>query len=464
MNQILNIDFDRIICEDFLGMNAVWHYFAVTQESELWGETDEDLEREIAFAKRAKLKIARTYIKPSINCERIEGPYNMQCKRMQGLRKWCQKLKDNGIDIALQAGWHFPDDTCYGHDDLKPERDIPAFCEWVYQYISYLVCDCGLDNIKYLILFTEPTTNEDRRIPEGYPDSWSYYVPLCKALDTRFREGGLRDRIKFVGPNNSERGRHVAEAVRDLNDAIDIFSGHFYNYVHHWEWLKMSKEFTEAVAPTGKPFWMDEYGMQLEVFRNTPQYGTYLAQIVAASVSAGHQTTFLWTLFDQLFPNGNPCEMNPCTKENYKGTYNIDSFHHGVHRWGLKYWEHDDHENAGELYPAWYAYCMLANALGDEGASSCYSEDALTVYSCAVKSGDSITVVAINSNATPAEITVNSNGGDRTLYRYCFSPWSDSKSYETEDEPKVIEMKNGAIVDCLPKGGICIYRSEKIEY
>lgn len=465
MRQVLKVDFDKIICENFLGMNAVYHGFGYMKEYEVRGGCDADIDREVAYAKKANLKIARTFFAVSTNCKAIEGPYDMNSQRMQAYCKWFQKLKDNGIDVAIECGNGM---TYFGHDKPNPERDPYLFAEWAYQTLSYLICELGFTNIKYLSLFVEPTTNERRAIPDGYPDTWSYYVPVIKAVDERLKRGGLRDWLKFVGPNNSERGRHLANAVADLGDVIDIFSGHFYNYVQHWEWKLMCNDFSKIVKPSGKPFWMDEYGIQMELLRNTPQYGTKIASIVSASVAAGHQTTLIWTLFDQLHLGSGACDFTPETIENTNHAYNIDSFFDGVHRWGLRHWIRDTIPEAGEAYPAWYAYCLLANALSGENVSTCFSDDGCedyfsavehksTNYICAVKSGDDITIVAVNSNACLSDILIDTNGGDRTIYRYSFEPWSDDKFYCTQNEPKKLLMKDGKIGDTLPKGGFCIY-------
>lgn len=466
VRQTLRVDFDRIICKEFLGMNAVYHGYGYMKEYELRGSCDADVEREISYAKKAGLKIARSFFGLNFCADSVDGPFDMETERMQAFCKWLDITKANGIDIALECGG-FTDSTFLGHDKIDAERDPQRFAEGYYQILNYLICERGYTNIKYLSLFVEPTTNERRPIPDGYPDVWSYYVVVVKAIDDRLKKGGIRDKVKLVGPNNSERGRHLANAVADLSEEIDIFSGHFYNYVQHWEWKLMCNDFARITAPTGKPFWMDEYGIQMELLRNTPQYGTMLASIAAASVSAGHQTTLIWTLFDQMHLTGG----TKFTKGDTSHSYNMDSFHDGVHRWGLRYWAHDDIPEAGEAYPAWYAYCLLANALGGENVSTCFTDDGsedyfttsrnfTTDYACAVKSGEDVTVVAVNSNAFPSEILLDTNGGDRTIYRYSFEPWSDDKFYCTQNKPIKMEMKDGRLEDTLPKGGFCVYSTK----
>lgn len=448
--QTVRVDFDQVLCDDFLGLNAVYHGFSWMPENLARGVSDADRAAEFAAVREARLRVGRTMFIPAYNCERIEGPYNMLQPEMQAIRKWCEAMRDNGVDVALQAGWHYSRNTYHGHDAPDAERDPERFAEWAVQSFSYLMNDCGLTNIKYLFLFTEPTSYASGETPEGYT-IWSYYVKVCKAIDRRFREAGLRDRLKFVGPNNTSGGTHLAEAVRDLNDVIDIYSSHDYNFVHQQAWADMAKRMADVVAPTGKPFWMDEYGVQLEIFRATPEYGSFLAQIITASMAAGHQTTLIWTLLDQLHTGGH---------------YNRDSFHDGVHRWGVYTWPRDTIEGAGAPYPAWYAYVLLSKAMGgrlDGGkVRSCATENALTLYTAAVKQDEEYTVLVVNSDAEAEKVEIRlSQPLDRPVYRHVFAPCSATPGYETLSAPTRVACDGGRIVDTLPKSGFAVYSTRE---
>ena len=462
-SQKIHVDFNRTLCGDFLGMNAVYHGNTYMPEYAMRGYTEADRAVEYARLHEARLRIARTMFTPMLNCRSLDGPIDMHCQRMEAIRLWCQDMKEQGIEVALQAGWHFSTNTYWGHEGPDPKTDPDRFADWAAASFSYLMDECGLDNIKYVFLFTEPTSYQSGLLPEGY-DLWSYYVPMVRAIDRKFREAGLRDRLKFVGPNNTSGGVHLAEAVRDLNDVIDIYSGHDYNYAHQGQWANMAQKMAEIVAPTGKPFWMDEYGMQLEVFRSAPQYGTYIAGIIAASMAAGHQTTLIWTLLDQVHTdNSYPMEIPDGVTDLVPHYNNRDSFHDGSHRWGLASFPCDGFEGAGGLYPAWYAYCLLSKAVGgtmDGGkVRSVYTDhmtDALTLYSMAVQQGEDRTFVAVNSDAAPAEFTVDGLP-DGVYFRHTFAPFANRPGYGTLDTPVRVRCENGMIHDTLPAGGVVAY-------
>ena len=240
---------------------------------------------------------------------------------MHAFYKWLAAMRERNVDVALQAGWWFTRDTYLGSPSPEPKRDLDRFPRWVSNTVHEIVEKRGFHNVKYLILLTEPTSYETGVVPPG-ETQWSYYVKMMHAIDQRLRADGRRSLVKLVGPNNSYGGKHLKEAAAELNDVLDIYSGHDYNKRDYDEWFDMCHSMAATVASTGKPFWLDELGKQDETYRLGGDYGTYQAQIVAASINAGLQTSMQWLLFDQLY-------VAPIERGDGK-----DGFHLGVHRWG----------------------------------------------------------------------------------------------------------------------------------
>lgn len=479
--ETLTVDFNKVLCDDYRGMNAVYHGYAFSQEYERRGYTDADREREFATIGEARLRIARTFFKPHYNCAAIEGPYDMHCPRMESIRKWCAKMQEMGIDVAMQAGWHFPRDTHFGREKPDSSSDPEVFANWAASTISYLIDDCGLTNVKYVMLFTEPTSYASGVVPEGY-SLWTYYVRVCRAIDKEFRARGLRDRVSFVGPNNTFGGVHIdgrcriedggmggtnlKEAVRDLDDVIDIYSAHDYNFLHQSMWEGMCRQMADIVAPTGKPFWLDEYGMQPEILRTTALYGNFIAQIQTASMAAGHQTSMIWSLLDQLFPSGTPFGIPDDAEDDGSHHYNRDSFHNGVHRCGVRTFARDDIEGAGSPYESWYAYRLLAQGLGgrlDGGRISiCAVEHSLTLYGGAIKQDDDYTVLVVNTNASATNLELRLGIElQRPIYRHVFAPFSDLPAFGTEAAPICMSAPDGTLMDTLPRSGFAIYTTRE---
>ena len=447
LKQSVNIFTNETVCDDFLGLSAVYHGFAYMPEQIGRGMNDADRQREFEYVRESNIKIARTMFLPSYNCGDIYGPYDMNNRRMQAFVKWCRDMKAMGVEIAFQSGWHYSRNTYFGHDAPDSENDPEAFATWVCTSLDYLYNVCGIDNIKYMFLFTEPTGYSSGITPDGYT-IWTYYVKICQTLNAKLIECGLRDKLKLVGPNNSSAGAHLAEAARDLNDVIDVYTGHDYNHVHFSAWDGMNRRMRDVIKSTGKPFWLDEYGMQLEIFRPTPEYGTYLAAIIATSIAQGHQTSMIWILLDQLYTRWTYDD------ENDFDAYNADSFHNGIHRWGLISWPHDTVENAGEPYPAWYAFKLISNAFAGRQnhgkAVSFRCSNSLYVICAAIKDDSGYSILAVNYSAEiqPVDIVLDT-AENITLHRHTLT-------YKSK-----IGMTNGTISDILPAGGFAVYTTRE---
>ncbi len=465
--QKIKVDLNETLCDDFLGLSAVYHGFNYNKEYEMRGYTAADREVEYKRLKETRVKIVRSWFYPNYNCADICGPYDMKCQRMEAMRKWCQDMKDMEIDIAFQAGWHFPDNLYYGHEKPDDKVDAYNYANWAAETFKYLIVDCGLDNIKYAILFTEPTGNgmcEQEGLKHW--NRWDYYAHTIRILDKVFKEKGIRHLVKFVGPNNSAGGLHLENAVRDLNDVIDIYSGHDYNYNRQYHWENMARRMSEAVKSTGKPFWMDEYGMQMDTLHDTAIYGAYIAQIVSASISCGHQTPMIWTLFDQLFPSGTPFEVPENATDDGSHNMNRDGFMNGVHHWGVTTFPCDDIDGAGSVYPSYYAYVMLSKALGgkpNEGkVRTVKTYHATTLYSAASVQGEDFSILAVNSNPRKEPVIIEGLPEGKTLYKHVFDPYSRLPEFGTANKPLKHTVTNGEVTTVIPDGGFVIFSTREV--
>ncbi|MBE6761258.1 MAG: hypothetical protein E7551_03135 [Ruminococcaceae bacterium] len=92
------------------------------------------------------------------------------------------------------------------------------------------------------------------------------------------------------------------------------------NAYYDWHrWVKTALQY----VPEGKEFWFDEYnvnGMHMDKHYDTI-YATRLAAAMLALMTSGAQTSIMWTLFDQLWPNSH--------------SEGRDCWHDGEHCWGV---------------------------------------------------------------------------------------------------------------------------------
>jgi hypothetical protein len=455
-HNILSVNLDHAIQTEYLGVNATYHGFAFMPEQIGKGMDDTDREREFERLSQLGLNIARTWYRPDWACgETLSDVYDWDSTKMYAFYRWLTALKDRGIDVAIQAGWWFTRDTYYGHPQPDPVLDVELYSHWVSESLHQMIVRRGFDNIRYLVLFTEPTTYESGLLPEG-ETQWSYYVKMVTALHQRLIVDGRRHLVKLVGPNNSTRGIHLVEAVRELDDVLDIYSGHDYNQADYTEWLQLCQDMQSIVSSTGKPFWLDEYGLQDEPARIQPQYGNYLAQAVAAALNAGCQSSFLWLLFDQQYVSTDISDLQEVT--------NADSFYSGVHRWGTWKWPHDTLPDPQEPYPHWYAFSLLSKYIGgrqDTRVQQTQSSSAVVIAATRPNGVEhSFLLVNLTDQDQPVQVHL-SRPINRTLYRYMYLPADIqvTPAGQMIGYSRVQENVREHFRDVLPPRAIAIYTS-----
>lgn len=457
---------DSILTNDFLGVNAVYHGFAYIEEPGTKPMTEQDRQLEFSRVKEMDLKIARTWYRPDWACgNNLYNDFDWESKRMKSFYLWLDKMKELNVDVALQAGWWFTRDTYHNSqvadEKVKPDpvKDPVRFAEWVDESLYQLIKVRRYDNIKYLMLFTEPLNYKSGITPEG-TTALAYYDKVCTEIHSQLTKSNLRSTVKLVGPNSgsTDTAAFVGWSINHLNDVIDIYSWHSYNGkqsntnppLEYDGWKQIADVGKVKIQKTGKPFWIDEYGASkpTEQVRFKADYGNYLAQCVAAFVDAGAQTSLLWILFDQKYPSSK--------------TTNKDSFYNGVHRWGLTKSPQDSVPNYTEPYPAWYAFSMMSKYLGGRSGTITFksrSSDSLFVVATQ-QGGKETSVMVVNASHQPRNFSVNlSTQLNATLNRCLYDPAKiqvASTKHLLPFDKKFKKVKTG-FEDDLPSRGVAIY-------
>ncbi|TDE17422.1 hypothetical protein [Dyadobacter psychrotolerans] len=460
---------DSVLIEDFLGVNGVYHGFAFMDDPNVKVMSDQDRKTEFERVKNMELKIARTWYRPDWACgTNLYNDFNWESKRMKAFYLWLDKMKELKVDVALQAGWWFTKDTYHntdGKQEAAPDtvKDPLRYARWVRESLHELIKVRGYDNIKYLVLFTEPLNYRSGIIPKGFTEP-DYYDKVCTEIHNELKRTGLRSNVKLVGPNSgsTDTAAYVGWSVNKMNDVIDIYSWHSYNGkqfntnppLEYDGWKQIALAGREKIRKTGKPYWIDEYGANKpdETIRFKADYGNYLAQCVAAFINSGAQSSLLWILFDQKYAASR--------------TTNKDSFYNGVHRWGLTRSPQDSIDNPGAPYPSWYAFSLMSKYLGGRTDSKAFkTSQADSLYVVATQpSENNISVMVVNAAHTAKKFRVKfarqPSGG---LDRYLYNPAKISKPGKNEMlvSDKQIKKSDTGFFDDIPPRGVAIYTTLK---
>jgi hypothetical protein len=442
--ETITVDPGTVIQANFLGVNAVHHGFSYLPESVEMGMTPELRALELARVKESGIRIARTFYRP--DWAMGDGPWlrpDWNSPKMKALYAWLADLQTIGVDVALNMGWWFPRDVIWNRDQHLPTYpdDLHAYCRWLSASIHEIIQVRGFTNVKYLVMFTEP--NDMHGNTPGAKPLWGYYKEVLQAANRQLLDDGLRQLVKIVGPNTSVAPTWLDKATAELNDVIDIYASHNYNFTTYQQWSDMALAIKTMVAPTGKPFWIDEYGVQDSKLRQSGQYGTVLALANAAFMNAGAQSSMLWILNDQYYPAP------------LKYLTNGDSFLDGKHSWGLFPWLPESRATR----PAWDAFVLLSRFMGQAGSKVVKTQGASDLPIAATTGDDGgLNLLVVNGAPQPREVTVLFPGEVALpLYRHGYSPLANPRLSAARLPLPASTTRGQSFDDALQPGEVVIY-------
>ncbi len=451
----LNVNFGSVIQNNFLGLGAVYHGFSYMPESNAKGMTDALRTIEFDRVSRAKLNISRTWYGSDWAMPTWGGAYDWNSTKMTAFYQWLQAMKDRNVQVALNLGWWFTESTCSSRKPTSCTPQVPTdvnvYTKWASDSLHQLINVKGFNNIKYAVLFTEPSTYCGcGNVPNGFTQK-NYYWHVVQQLHNRLVSDGRRSLVKLVGPNNTDIENSagiaaVQESVTNINAYLDIYSFHTYSMAGYDGWSTAVNNGLNAMSSTGKPFWFDEYGKQDQAYRNTADYGTYLAEINAAVLNAGGQTSLIWLYQDQYY-------VAPLDNET-----NSDSFTNGLHEWGTMPWL----PTSTAVRPSWQSFAMMSRFLGGAGTKIVNTSKSINgVRISAVQLPDgNVSVMVINSNGAPADINLSfASALGKTLWRHLYDPSNAPQLDTIIGASKEFPAVSTSLTDTLPARGVAIYTS-----
>ncbi len=448
----LAVDLNQVIQKNFLGINAVYHAFTYMPESIEQGMNDEFRKIEFQRVESAGLHIARTFYRPdwAMGDEAWSTP-NWQSRKMQALYRWLTEMQKLNIDVALNMGWWFGRDVIWNRDQhlASYPDDMHHYAQWVSESLHQIIQLRGFDNVKYIIMFTEPA-GKFGDLPGGRK-TWNYYKKVLQEVQNRLVADGRRTMVKIIGPNTTQAPRWVKQSVNELNGIIDIYDSHNYNFRTYQQWLNMASKIKKAVKPSGKPFWLDEYGLQDSKLRQDPLYGNILALANVAFLNAGAQTSLLWIFNDQYYPYP------------LKYITNGDAFVDGLHKWGLFPWLPDSRK----VRPAWFAFTMMSRLMGGGDGVEVYESNGTKNLHIAAtgQNGKTLNMMVVNESPNGQDFDISIKGHIKSpLYHYIYDPARiKNRQIPPVLNPTRVQSSNHKkIKDHIPPKGIIIYSHVKL--
>ena len=227
---------------------------------------------------------------------------------------WGAEKKVNLVDLEMNErvnsqGVHFLSQGNQGENwiigTLKPEE----FAENFSAYVQQLVINKGFTCIKEITPINEPCWSY--QVNGSSLGDFEAYAALCRAIDARFREDGIRDLVKFnLSDNTDGRVQWLQDTVSELDGIADLYNSHTYIFgyntdnetIENWEIENLNR-----TRSTGKVHVIGEFGSnqttgstrQSDI--DTYERGVLIVRQMLNFFNAGAAGASYWVLFDEYY-------------------------------------------------------------------------------------------------------------------------------------------------------------------
>ncbi len=280
---------------------------------------------------------------------------------MQSLYKVLDMAQEQKMEVTLVL-WgappgHFLAEGNYGNWVVAPTN----YEEWSENF-SALVQHL-LNNKKYTCVKEITPINEPdwSYIIKGKAAPTANYIEMCKVLDRRFKEDGIRNKVHFSLSDNSDGGtgthKYLAACTKGLANVADVFNSH--TYIFGYETpnstiLDWEKQNSQLAASVGKSHFIGEFGGNQCVGATRQkdidlyERGVLMTRIAINLLNAGASGVSYWSLIDQYY--GKDADYGAMQQlglwKYVKKTYASEPYYNDI-------------KSDYEVRPQYYAYSLL---------------------------------------------------------------------------------------------------------
>ncbi len=225
--------------------------------------------------------------------------------RMQSVYKYLDFACQNNIDVILNDwNWSFWPSYGFYNGNSADSR----YTQGIADYLKYLIQTKGYSCIKYFILGNE---SDNEFIGSG--KSFNDFVIMQQNMDQALRNDGIRDQIKFIGPDPACcSGLYTQTLQSSLHSTFDGYDVHIYQDPSliasgdlWWRIEQYRDDYTRNYSPDpatdmSKPHFVTEAGRTTGVSDafdgalDMADYGTIALSTKVQGVSE-------WNMFDEYY-------------------------------------------------------------------------------------------------------------------------------------------------------------------
>lgn len=506
----LYVNNGQSINDSFMGFGAVYYPWIYWEDSGGRNYTEE--QRQIEFDRL--VESGTTWIRCVIYARpewynKNTNTWTYSGEHFDGLVKFFEEVGKRGIDVMLNFGWGggiqpsystATGETVITNPEVKVFNDkslyeIGDFAKRTEMFGDYCttftkaVAEKGIDCVKYITFFSEPSNSKYLGGQYGTPEFESVYkthvIPqytsLVKSVHDAFTEAGIRKDYKFIGNNqstyfyiNGYTWQQLKPLYESVKDYLDEFSYHFYNRLSnpkgatYDDFNYMTESYAADIESElgikTNDTWIDETNIifsgsegvfyeeskvgPIYTLRNDPFTATQLANVWLSFLNNGYKTATIWTFTSNLWPGS---------------LENSSEFINGTFTCGIM----PNLMDSQVPYNSYYTYSMISRYCTN--VKSVYSGDNFDAdgmaTSCVYDKDGNVTVFVVNSNLYDVEYKVNFEDAldSKILYRHLYNPqtFKSNTAAKPIGVDRVLVNVSGGFVDSIPAGGVAVYTTSK---
>lgn len=493
----LYVDNSTYLNQNFLGVNFIHQLYNRMPDKLERNYDDAMIELEKETMQKMRVKMIRSFYGSSLSWDNAKGKHDFESEYMKAFYQSCLDMQEIGVEVGITPQWQItnlidgkkPDETqgvsiqsmgYLAYDEagkVDLDKTYENFADFVKESVLAFKSH-GVNNVKQMFCFTECNntmnnyTKSYKNINErrDYETLYPIFDGMISAVDKGLKDAGLREDYQIIAPCDNWRADDGSETysylvkytVENLLDKVDIIGSHngyaraddystdgFYDIPVS----KLSDTMRQA-QQAGKEYWIDEYNVAINATTAlatkeanlNPFRATAFASMVNSVMNMGGVSNFyIWTLFDQQWPNS---------------TSSTGEFLSGVHVCGTFPCLIESRTPT----PSWYSQSLITRYIG-QGKTFLGSSDA-SIYCSAIERDDGeLTILVTNYNIgdTAFNLTFTKSIGGKTLYRYLYNP----NTIEVAPGNAMIaaDAKEDNVTtgfsDIIPSMSVAVYTTEK---
>ena len=274
---------------------------------------------------------------------------------------------------------------------------------------------------------------------DGVKDSLWNGLPFLLA-------NGLSLSVDDFNLRESKTGKELLKDTSfECSNHWNVLWGRYLCIDAYENWLGMEKDAIRILPANLKSeYWHDEYNVSFDE-KSDPEHGVYMALGQVAQMNGGGKCSFMWTLFDQQWPNNH--------------TNSPDAFEDGVHIHGIA----PVLNKTLVPHPTYYAWGLVSRYTGGEGTKTYeginLSSEKVAMNVNVLPDGNyTITVVNYGKQTQDVKLSFNTCfGRNFNRHRYIASEIVPDERAILPATDKIFEDVSDTIIDTLPPMSVAVY-------